>query len=136
MKEHEVRSFCDDRDNYNPGWKYNHWEIKGTPIRLELGKKDFEKEEVRLVRRDTGEKMQMKWADLTSEIPKMLEKIQVEMYERAKKTRDDHIIEATNWEEFMAGLNGKNLVLTPWCEVNACEVKTKDRSKEESLKAM
>lgn len=44
----------DDRDNYNPGWKYNNWELKGVPIRLELGKKDFEKEEVRLVKRVDG----------------------------------------------------------------------------------
>jgi prolyl-tRNA synthetase len=58
------------------------------------------------------------------------------MYERAKTTRDEHMKEAATWEEFMAGLNGKNLVLTPWCNVNACEVKAKDRSKEESLKYM
>jgi prolyl-tRNA synthetase len=43
LKAAGVRTYCDDRDNYNPGWKFNHWELKGTPIRLELGKKDFEK---------------------------------------------------------------------------------------------
>jgi prolyl-tRNA synthetase len=64
-----VRAFCDDRDNYNPGWKFNHWELKGTPLRIELGKKDFEKFEVRVVRRDTGEKLQMKWEHLATEIP-------------------------------------------------------------------
>lgn len=43
LKAIGVRSVCDDRENYNPGWKFNHWELKGTPIRLELGKKDYEK---------------------------------------------------------------------------------------------
>ena len=56
LKKAGVRATFDDRENYNPGWKFNHWEIKGTPIRLELGKKDFEKQEVRAVRRDNGEK--------------------------------------------------------------------------------
>ena len=56
LKAAGVRVFVDDRENYNPGWKYNHWEIKGVPIRIELGKKDMEKGEVRIVRRDNGEK--------------------------------------------------------------------------------
>ena len=46
----------DDRENYNPGWKYNHWELKGVPFRVELGRKDYDKGEVRVVRRDTGDK--------------------------------------------------------------------------------
>lgn len=57
LKEAGVRAHCDDRDNYKPGWKFNHWEIKGIPLRLELGKKDYESKEVRIVRRDTGEKL-------------------------------------------------------------------------------
>ena len=43
LKESGIRTYCDDRENYTAGWKFNHWEVKGTPIRLELGKKDFEK---------------------------------------------------------------------------------------------
>lgn len=136
LKGAEVRAFCDDRDNYNPGWKFNHWELKGTPIRLELGKKDFEKQEVRAVRRDTGEKFQMKWESLATEIPALLNTIHKEMYQRALQTRDEHLKTAYNWEEFMNALNGKNIVLTPWCKENDCELKVKDRSKEESLKIM
>ena len=56
LKKAGVRVMLDDRDNYNPGWKYNHWELKGIPLRIELGKKDMEKEEVRLVRRLDGSK--------------------------------------------------------------------------------
>ena len=57
MKKAGVRVYLDDRENYNPGWKFNHWEIKGVPIRIELGKKDYESSEVRVVRRDNGEKL-------------------------------------------------------------------------------
>lgn len=56
LKAAGVRVYLDDRENYNPGFKYNHWELRGVPIRLELGKKDFEKQEVRVVRRDNSDK--------------------------------------------------------------------------------
>lgn len=60
LKNAGVKVVLDDRDNYNPGFKFNHWELKGTPIRLELGKKDFEKKEVRCCKRHDGEKFQLK----------------------------------------------------------------------------
>jgi prolyl-tRNA synthetase len=56
LKASGVRVHLDDRDNYNPGWKFNHWEVKGVPIRIELGKKDLENQEVKIVRRDNAEK--------------------------------------------------------------------------------
>ena len=56
LKAAGVRVYLDDRENYNPGFKFNHWELRGVPIRLELGKKDFDKQEVKVVRRDNGEK--------------------------------------------------------------------------------
>ena len=136
LKEAGVRATFDDRENYNPGWKYNHWEIKGVPIRLELGKKDYEKQEVRVVRRDNGDKLQMKWASLSEEIPKLLNQIHDDMYNRALKTRDERLKVAYNWDDFMTALNGKNIVLTPWCDEGVEEEKVKDKSKEESLKLM
>lgn len=136
LKAAGIRVYCDDRENYNPGFKYNHWELRGVPIRIELGKKDFDKSEVRIVRRDNGEKSQMKWSDLVTEIPHLLDRIHRDMYTRAKDIRDSHMKDAYNWEEFMDALNGKNLVLTPWCNEKECELKAKDRSKEESLKLM
>lgn len=56
LKQKGIRVYCDDRDNYSPGWKYNHWELKGVPIRIEIGEKDYQKSEVRVVRRDNGAK--------------------------------------------------------------------------------
>lgn len=63
-----VRVKIDDRTNYNPGWKYNHWELKGVPLRIELGPKDLEKEEVRAIRRNDGEKFQIKWSEIGTKV--------------------------------------------------------------------
>jgi len=136
LKKIGVRVYLDDRDNYKPGFKYNYWELKGVPIRIEVGKKDLEKSEVRIVRRDNGEKAQMKQAEIESEIPQLLDRIHRDMYERAKEIRDAHYKEASNWEDFMEALNARNIVLTPWCNNRECEVQAKDRSKEESKKLM
>ena len=56
LKKTGIRVYIDDRDNYNPGWKFNHWELKGTPLRIELGKNDLASQEVKVVRRDDGSK--------------------------------------------------------------------------------
>ena len=136
LKEAGVRVTFDDRENYNPGWKFNHWELKGIPIRLEMGKKDLEKQEVRLVRRDTGEKIQIKTDLLAVEIPRLLDQIHDDMYRKALQTRDDHMKVAYNWDDFMTALNGRNIVLTPWCDEGVQEELVKDKSKEESLKIM
>lgn len=136
LKQAGVRVYFDDRDNYNPGWKFNHWELKGIPLRIELGKKDFEKQEVRVVRRDNGEKVQMKWENLSTEIPALLNQIHDDMYERARQTRDNHLKVAYNWEDFMTAVNGRNIVLTPWCDEGQEEERVKEKSKDESLKQM
>jgi len=136
LKEAGVRAYLDDRDNYNPGFKFNHWELRGVPLRIEVGMKDVAKQEVRIVRRDNGQKSQMKWADIGSEIPHLLDKIHKDMFERAKTIRDEHYKEASNWGYFMDALNARNVVLTPWCNEQECEVAAKERSKEESKKLM
>lgn len=73
LKNSGIRVHLDDRDNYTPGWKYNHWELKGVPIRLELGSKDFKNEEVRAVTRFNGAKEQLKWQGLSNVLAKMLD---------------------------------------------------------------
>lgn len=133
LKAAGIRVYLDDRENHNPGFKYNEWELKGVPIRIELGKKDLEKNEVRVVRRDNGNKQQQSVADLTESIPKLLEQIHEDLYEKARKTRDEHIIETDTWSEFMTALNSKNLCLAPWCDTVKCEEHVKDRSKQESI---
>lgn len=128
LKKTDLRVQIDLRDNYNPGWKFNHWELKGVPIRIELGPKDVENQEVRVVLRYNGEKLQIKWAGLEKELAALLDKIQQEMYQRALGRFNDKIKRAGSWQDFMLHLNSRNVVLTPWCENRECEEKVKERS--------
>lgn len=87
LKSAGVKVALDDRPNYNPGFKYNHWELRGTPIRLELGKKDFDKQEMRCCKRHDGLKTQIKTENIVPEITQLLENIHNEMYDKALKSR-------------------------------------------------
>ena len=132
LNENGIRTEADLRDNYTPGWKYNHWELKGVPLRLELGPADIKNEEVRVVVRFTKKKFQLKWTDLVSKLPTLLEEIQEEMFNSAKKKLDAKIKKAEDWKSFMTQLNKGNGVMTKWCEAEECEEKVKERSGKES----
>lgn len=137
MKKGGIRVELDDRENYNPGWKYNHWEQKGVPIRIEIGEKDAKNKEVRCCKRHDGVKMQLPQGEtLLEEITKLLDVIHTEMYNKALKAREDHVKKVDNWKDFMEALGDRNLCLAPWCNIQECEVEVKDRSKEESLQLM
>ena len=109
-----IRSKFDNRPNYKPGWKFNHWEVRGVPIRLEIGSKDVQKNEVRVVRRFDSKKYQASVEGLAEKLLEELETIQNEMYQKALATRDSRIKEANDWDGFMTELNHRNLILTPW----------------------
>ena len=83
LKAAKIRVELDDRENYNPGFKYNHWELRGVPIRIELGKKDFEKQEVRMCKRNDGVKQQVKWEGIVDKIKELFPQIHTEMYNKA-----------------------------------------------------
>ena len=119
--------------NYTPGWRYNHWEQKGVPIRMEIGPRDFTAQTVRLVRRDNGEKQDIPQAEVTSIIPALLVEIQASMFARAKEARDQKIVTVMNWAQFVPALNQKNLVLTPFCDETEWEEKVKKMSRDECL---
>jgi prolyl-tRNA synthetase len=131
----DVRVKLDDRDIYNPGWKYAHWEQKGVPIRIEVGPRDLENRQVRLVVRFGGEKMDVSFDDLATSIVSKLDEVQTLMLKRAKEFRDDHLVKVTEWKDFVPNLELHNLVLTPWCggEHKEWEEWVKDKSREESL---
>ncbi|KAK9457283.1 hypothetical protein V1511DRAFT_493223 [Dipodascopsis uninucleata] len=132
LKKVGVRAIADTRDNYSPGWKFSDWELKGVPLRLELGPRDLSKQEVSAVTRATGAKETLKLSDISTSVPVFLEKIQLEMYERAKAKFDSHVIRVTNWDDFVPALNNKNVVQIPWCGVMECEDEIKDRSARQS----
>ncbi len=90
----------DDRDQYRPGWKFNEWEKRGVPLRIEMGPKDLQNEAAVLVRRDTGEKRVVKQADLVSEIRSTLDRMQTDLFNRAKAFREQNTRPIDSYEEF------------------------------------
>ncbi|TFK95755.1 prolyl-tRNA synthetase [Pterulicium gracile] len=128
LKKAGVRAKADLRDGYTPGYKFNDWEQKGVPLRLEIGPNDLTKQQTLGVRRDTGVKNPIPLAELESAIPTLLEQIQSDMFAKAKAEYDSHIKEVTKWEDIVPTLDAKNVVAIPWCEVEACEDDIKERS--------
>ena len=90
----------DDRDQYRPGWKFNEWEKRGVPLRIEMGPKDLQSESAVLVRRDTGEKRKVMQADLLQEIRKTLEVMQKDLFNRARAFRDQNTRPIDSYEQF------------------------------------
>jgi len=131
-----IRAKYDDREMYNPGWKYNHWEQKGVPLRVEVGPRDIEQQSVRVVVRFNGEKIDLPIAGLAGTLQTKLVDIQAAMFAKAKEMRDAHLVKVTEWKDFVPNLELNNLVLTPWCggEFKEEEEEVKEKSKEESLK--
>lgn len=135
LRAADLRVAVDDTEK-TPGFKFNNWELKGTPVRIELGPKDFKKESVFCAIRHNGEKFSAKWETLAQEMKDLLPKIHDQMYEKAKNARSDHMKNVDNWEDFMSALGDRNVCLADWCDSVDCEVKIKDQSKEESIAAM
>ena len=97
----------DNRDNIKPGFKFNEYELKGVPLRIAIGPKDIEKQQVELARRDTLEKNFVSQTALVKMIPALLEEIQTSLYNRASSFRDKHITEVNTYQEFKAVLEEK-----------------------------
>jgi prolyl-tRNA synthetase len=102
--------------------------LKGVPLRLEIGPQDLKKSQTLTVRRDTGTKNPLALSTITQTIPQFLEEIQRDMFDRAKKTYDERIVQVTQWEELVPALDKKCVVVMPWCEEMECEDEIKDRS--------
>jgi prolyl-tRNA synthetase len=126
LKKAGVRADYDIRDGYTPAWKFNDWELKGVPLRLEYGPKDAAKSVVSFARRDTGEKGTISISEIGTEIPTLLETIQSDMYNKAEASFAAHRIVISKWEEVVPALDAKNVVLIPHCLKEKCEDKVKD----------
>jgi prolyl-tRNA synthetase len=110
-----------DDSDYTAGWKFNQWEMKGIPIRIEVGPKDVEKKQVTLVRRDNGKKIQVKESEITKTIESTLEEIQKNLYNKSKKLTLDNTIEVKNKTELKKAIKNKKLAKAFWCENPKCE---------------
>ncbi len=116
----------DDSDK-RPGWKFSEQEMRGIPLRVEIGPKDVEAGTVMLVRRDTREKREAAIGDVAAVVKEMLDAMQKDMYERAKKHLDTHMFEARTYDEFKDTVANKpGFVKAMWCGDTACELKIKE----------
>ena len=116
----------DDTDK-SPGWKFSEQEMRGIPVRIEIGPRDIEANKAVLARRDTGEKIEIILDELEVKVAELLDKIQVEMLERARAHREEHTYTATDYADFLDILENKpGFVKAMWCGDRACEDKVKE----------
>ncbi|HVC18460.1 MAG TPA: proline--tRNA ligase [Vicinamibacterales bacterium] len=121
-----VRVMLDARDTYTPGWKFAEWEMRGVPLRLEIGPRDIEQGQVVLVRRDTREKISVPLADLPVRVDALLGDIQRALLERALRFREEHTSRVTTYDEFIQAMEGRpGFVIAPWCGSAECEAQIK-----------
>jgi prolyl-tRNA synthetase len=126
LKEAGVRVALDDTDK-SPGWKFSEQEMRGIPLRIEIGPKDVEAGHAVVVRRDNREKATVDIRELATFIPELLETEQKALYEKAKAHRDSHTYDATTYEEFKdIAANKPGFIRAMWCGDQACEDKIKE----------
>jgi prolyl-tRNA synthetase len=121
-------ALLDDRDNYNPGWKFSDWELKGIPIRIEVGPKDIEKRQVVVVRRDNGKKEAVSENEIVKRCFSILEEMHKDMFSKAKKFLNSNMVEAKNEKEFLKFINEKKMVLVNFCCNPVCEKSVKEKT--------
>lgn len=116
-----------DATDKSPGWKFSEQEIKGIPVRIEIGPKDIEANQAVIVRRDTREKIVVSLDEIETKLGEVLEQMQADMLERARAHRDAHTYVATNYDEFKQTIEEKpGFVKAMWCKDLACEEKIKE----------
>ena len=121
-----VRVMLDDREEHSPGWKYAEWEMRGVPLRLEIGPRDIRNEQVMLVRRDTRDKTPTPMDGLAGRIAELLVTVQQALFDRAVAFRDEHTVRTADRAEFDEILEGRpGYVIAPWCGDAGCEAKIK-----------
>ena len=120
-----VRVVLDDTDN-SPGWKFNEWEMKGVPVRIELGPRDIEASKMTVCRRDTLEKGELPLENAEEGVKALLHEIAENMYDTAKKRMEQRIVDAETLDELLDGVNRGNFVRAGWCGCRECEDKVKE----------
>ena len=122
-----IRVKLDDSDN-SPGWKFNEWEMRGVPVRIELGPRDLEGGKMAVFRRDTCAKDFYPLEGAEQTVQALIETIQKDMLESARVRRDERIVDADTLEELLKGVDGGNFVKAGWCGCRECEDEVKAKT--------
>jgi prolyl-tRNA synthetase len=123
-----IRVTLDERDE-RPGWKFSEWELRGVPLRVEIGPKDIEKAAVLVARRDTREKQSIAMDGLPTRIQQLLDDVQRSLLERARTFREEHTHRVSTYDEFKQIMEGRpGFVIAPWCGLAGCEAQIKNET--------
>lgn len=129
LQKNGILVVLDDRAEYTPGWKFNEWELKGVPIRIEIGPRDVKEKQVTLARRDTIERLVVKEEKIVDTVTKLLEEIQNNLFNKAKKFLEDHTTTVKTYDEFKEALKKKGgFIRACWCSSPTCEEKIKEET--------
>ena len=123
-----IRVHVDRRDELTPGFKYNEWELRGVPLRIEIGPKDLDKQKVTIAKRHTRQKADLALDKIESEINGILQQIQDEMFASAKKLLDEKTIKVTEYSDLKSALEKGCFIDAPWCGKKDCEEKIKEET--------
>jgi prolyl-tRNA synthetase len=132
-KLEEFNPIFDAREEYSPGRKFSEWELKGIPLRIEIGPKDLEKNSVTVVKRNTFEKIQIKISEIEKKIPFLLEKMQKELYDKAEKVMKDALRKTEDKKEMIKLIKEKKVVKIPLCNSEKVEEKLKEETGAKTL---
>lgn len=129
LKDFNIRAFTDDRDEYTSGWKFNDWEMKGVPLRANIGLRDIEDNQVELIRRDTKERFYVKEKEFVNETLSILQKIQSNLLDSAKKHLQTNTRTAASLVELLSVLDATGgFVACSWCGKRECEDLVKEKT--------
>ena len=129
LRQQGIKAQLDARSEYTSGWKFNEWELKGVPLRINIGPRDIEKGTVELVRRDTREKSPCDRKLVVETAKEMLDKIQINLYEKARILLQNKITKPHNYAEFKSLMEDKGgFVSAGWCGRLECEKKIKEET--------
>ena len=126
-----IRVHVDDREELTPGYKFHDWELRGIPLRIEIGPKDIEKNKVVLAKRYNKEKLDLSFDEINEKIESILDDIQKQMLVAAKKILEKMTRDVSNYDEFKSELEKGGFLQSPWCGKEECEAKIKEETSAE-----
>jgi len=127
LELNDIRIHVDDREGLSPGYKFNDWELKGVPLRIEIGPKDIENQKIVVAKRYNLEKVDLSFEEI-EKIPLILDEIQVEMLKKAKEQAQNNTLEITDYLEFKSKIEKGGFFNSPWCGKLECEDKIKEET--------
>jgi prolyl-tRNA synthetase len=129
LQEHDILVVLDDRAEYTPGWKFNEWELKGVPVRIEIGPRDLKQKQLTIVRRDMAERIAIGEDEAVDTVAKLLDEIQKNLFDKAKKCLEENITTVETYDEFKKTLKKKGgFIRASWCTSSTCEEKIKEET--------